>query len=143
MRQRKTYVAIAAFLALALAGAALAGVVSRTSRKAVRVTVVEHEYTLTLKHVLAAGPTTFVVVNRGHVAHSLAISGPGLKKQLVGLDAPGKTRLLTVTLKAGTYRLWCPVPGHAALGMKANVRVGSATASSPATTTSGHSGGWG
>jgi uncharacterized cupredoxin-like copper-binding protein len=144
------YVAIAAVLALALTGAALAGVVAHTaSAKAARVTVIEKSYSLTLKHTLAPGLTTFVVVNRASIGHSLEISGPGLKaKRITGLVAPGHTRLLTVMLKAGTYRIWCPVPGHAALGMKANIAVGSATASSSAagqatTTSSGKSGGWG
>jgi uncharacterized cupredoxin-like copper-binding protein len=147
---RKHIVAIVAVLALALAGAALAGVVahSKAGTQSARVTVIEREYSLTVKRTLAPGLTTFAVVNRGHVGHSLAISGPGISsKRLLGLDAPGKTRLLTVRLKAGTYRLWCPVPGHAGLGMKATLRVGSsaasarAQASTPATTT--RAGGWG
>ncbi len=143
------YVAVAAVAALALAGAALAGVAAHTSAaKAARVTVIEKSYSLTLKHTLAPGLTTFVVANHAAIGHSLEISGPGLKpKRVIGLITPGHTRLLTVMLKAGTYRIWCPVPGHAALGMKATLNVGTASTTGAAagqtTTSSGKSGGWG
>jgi plastocyanin len=148
-RLRTRYAAVTGVLVLALAGAALAGVVAHANAgtKAVRVTVVEKEYSLTLKRTLASGLTTFIVENKGKVGHSLELSGPGLKaKRIVGLVGPGKTRLLTVTLKGGTYRFWCPVPGHASLGMKATVRVGATTTSaqtSTAATTTGRSSGWG
>jgi plastocyanin len=98
------------------------------------VTVTEVEYKLTLSpSKLAPGKTTLVVVNKGKLAHSLSISGPGLKKRLIaGTIKPGVSRSVTVTLKAGSYTLWCPVPGHAALGMKKTVKVGSTTTTSGA-----------
>jgi hypothetical protein len=34
-----------------------------------------------------------------------------------------------VTLEAGTYHVWCPVPGHAAKGMKAIIVVSGGLAS--------------
>jgi uncharacterized cupredoxin-like copper-binding protein len=67
-------------------------------------------------------------MNKGKVAHSLEVSGPGLKKRLIaGTLMPGSSRSVTVTLKAGSYALWCPQPGHAALGMKTAFKAGSAT----------------
>ena len=67
---------IASVLALAITGAALAGVAAMAGAKSARVTVTEVEYKLTLSRShLAAGKTTFVVVNKGKLAHSLSISG--------------------------------------------------------------------
>ena len=36
---------------------------------------------------------------------------------------PGKSATLTVDLEEGAYSSWCPVPGHAAKGMKTKVSV--------------------
>jgi uncharacterized cupredoxin-like copper-binding protein len=36
---------------------------------------------------------------------------------------PGKTADLTVTLKSGSYDVYCSVPGHKAAGMDATVKV--------------------
>jgi plastocyanin len=121
---------IASLVAVALAGAALAGLVSRDRSTTARVTVTEVEYRLKLStsH-LAPGKVTLVVTNKGKLAHSLSISGPGLKKRLIsGTLRPGTTRSLSLTLKSGSFALWCPVPGHAALGMKTSLTVRSAAA---------------
>ena len=40
------------------------------------------------------------------------------------IAGPG-TQNLTVTLKTGTYDLFCSVPGHKALGMDTHITVGS------------------
>ena len=146
-----------AALVLGLAGAALAGVVSHTAAKATRVTVTEREYKLTLSvtgkvmpasHSFTPGAYVFVAVDRGKVAHSLAISGPGIKlKRIPGTVKPGSSRTLAVTLKQGAYKLWCPVPGHAGLGMHTTMRVGAGSSSAPPppppSSTGGHKGGWG
>jgi uncharacterized cupredoxin-like copper-binding protein len=72
----------------------------------------------TLKFVLStktvhAGSVTFVVTNKGQLAHDFKIAG---KK--TALLKHGQTAKLTVTLKAGKYPYSCTVPGHAAAGMK-------------------------
>ena len=96
-----------------------------------RVTVTEREYRLTLSRLhLAAGKYTLVAVNKGALAHSLEIAGPGIKsRRIAGTIKPGASGTLLVTLKAGTYSIWCPVAGHAALGMKTTLRVGTASTS--------------
>jgi len=138
------FVMVAAILAVALAGAALAGMAALAATKTARLTVTEVEYKLTLSRThLAAGKTTLVVVDKGKLAHSLSISGPGLKKRLIASTImPGTSRSVTVTLKAGTYTLWCPQPGHAALGMKTTFKAGSSTTGSTGGTTTGGSA-WG
>ena len=130
-------IAFASMLALGLAGVGLAGMAAHSGAQKTRVTVTEVEYKLTLSPThLMPGTVTFVVVDKGKLAHSLAISGPGIKnRRLSGTVKPGASGSLTVALKAGTYTLWCPVPGHAALGMKTTVKVGSATTTTGGTTT--------
>ena len=133
-------VLVAALLAMGAAGAALAGVVATGGTNTTRVTVTEREYKLTLSRThLAVGKYTLVAVNKGAIAHSLEIAGPGIKsRRIAGTIKPGASGTLLVTLKAGTYSIWCPVAGHAALGMKTRLRVGAATSG---TTTSKKS--WG
>lgn len=121
-------VLVTAVIAAVAGGAALAGIAAVSKTQATRLTVTEVEYKLTLSRThVSAGATTFVVVDKGKLAHSLSISGPGLKKRLIaGTIKPGTSRTVSVTLKAGTFTLWCPQPGHAALGMKTSLKVGTA-----------------
>lgn len=122
-------VVVAALLAMGAAGAALAGVVATGDKSTTRVTVTEREYRLTLSRThLAAGKYTLVAVNKGTLAHSLEIAGPGMKnRRIAGTIRPGASGSLSVTLKTGSYSIWCPVAGHAALGMKTTLRVGAAS----------------
>jgi uncharacterized cupredoxin-like copper-binding protein len=134
-RHRLALLAAVAAIVLALAGAALAAVMSHGSAgEATAIKVTEREYKLTLsKKTAAAGTVTFTVHNAGHLKHALAVSGGGMsgvKKTLA--IAPGETRTLTVKFSKGrTVQVWCPMPGHAALGMKAAVRLTGGTASVP------------
>jgi plastocyanin len=127
---------VASMLAAVAAGAALGAMAAIGGSSAARVTVTEVEYKLTLSSThLAAGKTTLVVMNKGKLAHSLEISGPGLKKRLIaGTLMPGSSRSVTVTLEAGTYSLWCPIDSHAKLGMKTTFKAGSASSSGSTTT---------
>jgi uncharacterized protein (DUF58 family) len=134
-RHRFSLLAVAVAIALALAGAALAAVMSHGSANAATaIKVTEREYKLTLsRKIVVAGTVTFTVHNAGQMKHALAVSGGGLTgvKKLASI-APGKTRTLTVKFsKGGTVQVWCPVPGHAALGMKTSFKVGSGTTSVP------------
>ena len=73
-----------------------------------------------------AGTVSFNMTNFGEDAHNLRVTGPGGYRSAVSRDvAPGGGHLrFTVNLRrAGTYRLLCLKPGHAAKGMKATLRV--------------------
>lgn len=90
------------------------------------VPVSESEFKITLPaEKLAPGTVTFDVTNAGKIQHDLVVSGPGVtgtaKTPLVNA---GKTAKLTVTLAAGSYTLYCSVPGHRAAGMVAKLTVG-------------------
>lgn len=70
---------------------------------------------------IAHGKVTFAVKNVGKIPHNLSISGPTTAK--TASIAPGGTATLVVTLAKGTYKLYCSVPGHEQLGMKATLNV--------------------
>ncbi len=155
---RLRYGLLGAGFALALAGAAVGGLAAgpgAASPKVQIVKVTEKEFSLapSTKQV-AAGKVTFVAVNKGKFPHALAIAGKGVKAKTAVL-APGTSARLTVTLKSGSYNVWCPVGNHAALGMKLALEVGGGAASSaaatpspaatstPAAPSNGGGGGWG
>ena len=62
------------------------------------------------------------------MTHALEITGPGLKNPSTKNLSPGQSAKLTVTFKKGAYDIFCPVPGHKALGMNVNITVGGAAA---------------
>jgi len=132
-RQRTAIVAAGVAVALALAGAGAAiavaaGGSAATATATIKVT--EREYHIGLSVTTGnAGKVTFVVHNAGKIVHKLDLAGAGLKTTVkVPSLAPGTTRRVTVTLKGGTLKLWCPVPGHAALGMKTSLKVSGGSA---------------
>ena len=144
MNARTRPLLVAGVLATALLGASLAGVVAHAGAAAAKVVVTEREFHITLAPAkVKAGPTTFVVKNTGRFPHALAIAGPGVASKRTAMISPGKSGQLTITLRAGSYSVWCPVPGHAAQGMKAKLAVagGTAASSGGSTTTTDTGGG--
>jgi uncharacterized cupredoxin-like copper-binding protein len=86
----------------------------------VTVQVQEKEYKITLASTkVKAGTVTFDVKNMGKIPHNLAIQGG---KKTPDINA-GKTAKLTVTLKKGSYTLYCAIPGHRQLGMVTKLTV--------------------
>jgi uncharacterized cupredoxin-like copper-binding protein len=71
------------------------------------------------------GKVTFDVKNAGKIGHDLVVSGSGVTGAAkTALLNPGQSAKLTVTLAAGSYTLYCSVPGHRAAGMSAKLSVG-------------------
>jgi uncharacterized cupredoxin-like copper-binding protein len=93
---------------------------------------------------LKTGVVSFVVTNEGSIHHEFVIvtgdptgtkgDEPGRVSEgnhiggdngpEIGDIAPGQTKVLTVTLAAGTYTTMCNLPGHYAAGMHFQVTVG-------------------
>ncbi len=93
---------------------------------AATVQVREREFKITPSPaaIAAAGKVTFVVENTGKIQHDLALEGAGVPASTkTPLISPGQSAKLTVTLAAGTYTLYCTVPGHRAAGMVAKLVV--------------------
>ena len=89
--------------------------------QASKVAVDETEFKITPASTsFKAGQITFQAKNVGKIPHDLAIKQTGDKTKLI---QPGGSAELTVTLKPGTYELYCTVPGHEAAGMKQNITV--------------------
>jgi plastocyanin len=87
------------------------------------VTADEVEFSIALsRSSYAAGSYVFVVHNRGTMTHALAISGPGVDASTDDI-ARGASASLTVTLRAGTYDIFCPIGDHKSLGMEVHVTV--------------------
>ena len=85
----------------------------------VDVTLTEFHITLS-KTTFTAGRYDFVAKNSGRLVHALEIEGPGGEHRTGTLD-PGRSGSLKVTLKPGTYEVYCPVDGHKDLGMKTEI----------------------
>ena len=93
-----------------------------------RLLVTGKEYDLTLsRSTVAAGRVTIQLLNRGEDDHDLRLrrithrSGTPVARW--ALTKPGDVSDLTVRLSRGRYRLWCSLPGHRELGMRATLRV--------------------
>ena len=68
------------------------------------------------------GTVNFSYVNEGSIAHTLVIEDvDGFKLEVA---AQGDTAEGAVQLEAGSYTLFCDVPGHRAAGMEATLEVG-------------------
>jgi uncharacterized cupredoxin-like copper-binding protein len=102
--------------------AARATVVTVTAGKPI-----EFGFKLSTKSV-KAGAVTFKVTNGGAIPHDFTLcSKAGTADTCAGKKTPmlsgGASATLSVTLKAGTYEYLCGVPGHAAAGMKGQIKV--------------------
>jgi hypothetical protein len=96
--------------ALAVTGLSSAVVASKAAATRVTVTMTDRSFTVT-PGILQSGTTTFVVRNAGKKGHVFSISGPGLKRARTGLLSAGKTAMLTVNLRTGSYMLADPALG--------------------------------
>jgi uncharacterized cupredoxin-like copper-binding protein len=109
-----------AFLAVpALAAAAAIALPIATAGSSTSVKVTGKEYKFKLQPpTVSHGKVTFKFTNKGKLAHDFKIDGKKTK-----ILQPGKSATITLTLKKGTYKYLCTVPGHADKGMKGKLRV--------------------
>ncbi|MFM7060066.1 MAG: multicopper oxidase domain-containing protein [Actinomycetes bacterium] len=84
--------------------------------------VVETEFKLSPSAVVAVVDGSINVENAGKIVHNLEITGTDRKS---GDIQPGESKLLSLEgLDAGTYEMYCAIPGHASSGMKGTVTIG-------------------
>src|SRR5207249_5783859 len=110
---------------LLLAGLAFGGAPTRNA--AVSVTLSEWKVELSAR-TIPAGAVTFTVANVGSIPHALEVEGQGIEQETAVIQ-PGASATLTLTLKPGTYEVYCPVgnDSHKKLGMETHLTVVGAT----------------
>jgi uncharacterized cupredoxin-like copper-binding protein len=114
---------------------AMAGGQAKTT---ITVVMTEFKFKLSKTKNVPVGTVVFKLINRGKIPHDFQINGKKSK-----LIKPGKTGTLTVVFKKkAAFAYKCTVAGHAQLGMKGALGVGTAkvpttttTATTPSTTT--------
>jgi len=109
-----------------------------TAPDPVRVTLSEWTVRLSVQAV-AAGPVRFAVTNGGSIPHAFEIEGKGIERETRQIQ-PGDSASLALTLRAGTYEVYCPVGegSHKKLGMVARLVVGGSGAAGAASAYESH-----
>ena len=76
------------------------------------------------EHTIAAGTVTFTIANAGSIPHAFEVEGQGIEQE-TSVIQPGSSGTLTLTLKPGTYEIYCPVgeASHKKLGMETHLKV--------------------
>ena len=90
-----------------------------------RLQVTAKEFYLALSgRTVKSGPAIVELVNFGEDPHDLRLRRVGgTRVYRIPVVQPGKFRDLSLKLLPGRYKLWCGLPTHEALGMKAFVTV--------------------
>ena len=90
-----------------------------------RVQVVAQEYSYSLsRRKVKAGKVIIELVNHGQDTHDLDLKRVGGTRVWHFPEVqPGHYVDRMLRLRPGKYRLWCPIGGHAALGMVTTLRV--------------------
>ena len=73
---------------------------------------------------IPAGSVTFSVTNAGTIPHAFEVEGEGVEQETTVIQ-PGSSATLQLTLKPGTYDVYCPVgeDSHKHLGMETHLKV--------------------
>jgi len=112
-------------VAAATAALVLAAGADAAPKPPSRVQVSAKEFYFALsRHTVVAGPAIVELVNFGEDPHDLRLQRIG-GAHIAGTPQvqPGDYYDLKVTLLRGTYRLWCSIANHRALGMQATLVV--------------------
>ncbi len=86
---------------------------SQPSRTEIFVDATEFAFDLNAIKVPAGEEVTVTLVNKGTMEHDITVDALGVKIYA----AVGKTVSGTVTAAAGTYEVYCSIPGHKQAGM--------------------------
>lgn len=121
----RTTPALSALLALGLlltgcGGDGTAGSDDDSAADALTIVATEYEFTPAEVTIPADTPTEIVLVNEGIVEHDWRID----ELDVEIYAAAGESASANVTAAAGTYDVYCSIPGHRDLGMEGVLNVG-------------------
>jgi uncharacterized cupredoxin-like copper-binding protein len=133
--------ALAAASGATVAATVLSAAPASASTSTTSIKAIETDFHIALSKTSNAGHYVFDAVNKGQTTHALMITGPGITMAMTKDIQPGQSATLAVTLKKGAYDIFCPIPGHKALGMNLNINVGGAATAASKSSGSGTSGG--
>ena len=117
--------ALTLLLTASACGGAGGGAASAPSAKAIEISETDFALAPATVRVGKAGTVTLRAVNNGGTTHALEIEGAGVEGKTSEI-APGQRAELTVELKPGEYKLYCPVGNHRSLGMTGKLVVAGA-----------------
>ncbi|GGR07113.1 plastocyanin/azurin family copper-binding protein [Deinococcus ruber] len=121
--QKNLLLTLTAGLSLMLAGAPAQ---AQGAAKPQVVQVKLSEWSMGMEDTKVKGAVQFDVSNVGKFPHVLTIEGKiGGQAFVISsmLLKAGEATSMTVTLPAGTYNVYCPLPGHAARGMVGTLTI--------------------
>jgi len=133
MDRKSNAVVAGTVVAVALLGAIVGAAPRPHADGAAQVSVKLSEWNVALSQAsIAAGPVTFVVTNAGSIPHGFEVEGQGIEQEIEMIQ-PGASDTLTLTLKPGSYEVYCPVgsDSHKKLGMDTHLKVVGATSPAP------------
>ena len=82
------------------------------------------DFTLDPKDVTVKGVVSLAVTNAGPTIHNISIRDASGTVVAATKDlAPGQSEVLSVDIPAGSYVLFCSLPGHESLGIKGTLTV--------------------
>lgn len=101
----------------------------------VLVTLEDNRVVVTDADKIPPGPSVFTVTNAGKEVHNLFVEGPGVQRgPTEGTIGQGTTTSFDVTLKPGSYTLYCPIAGHRERGEALTLVIKSPSAPPPTST---------
>jgi uncharacterized cupredoxin-like copper-binding protein len=105
--------------------AAPASTTGAAPTRALTIGETQYRFTPSSPTISQAGTVTVTARNDGSIVHALEIegAGPGGRDVRTAAIQPGSAASLRVTLKPGTYQIYCPIDGHRALGLKGKIVV--------------------
>jgi plastocyanin len=121
---RRTAVVIGLLLGVLIAIAAAAFGIASAATPA-RLFVSSKEFSLVLsRQTVKPGTARIQLYNAGEDGHDLRLKRVGGTRTLsIRETAPGDVTELRTLLRAGRWKLWCSLPGHANAGMRATLVV--------------------